>query len=305
MLFVGSASATESRMLEIVQATFYAMLLNEMLELGAIHVYTAENMRSLLVGLRWSDFEVWMRIMDPVIQGAQLYHQPDEVEVRGAHDGRGEDAGAADPPPPRVTRTASIPPPQAFLAPRWRLLQPGLWALFAKFVLEGGFDKLSRWIIIRAGGVDAEDGPGSHFPDAKAVSKLKRFALETQYLLPAEYSFVLPEPDATMNEPPAKCIAVYRAALNYGLRFPLHPVIREILNKYELAPAQIVPTSWHNICSLIGTCELRGLACSARAFSLVHMVQKAHKETGDLGWYCFNNRPGFMTAIEKTLKLKY
>jgi len=152
---------------------------------------------------------------------------------------------------------------------------------------------------------DPQDGPGSHFPDPKAVTKLKRSALEKQYLLPTEYSFVIPEPDAIVNEPPAKCIVVYRAALHYGVRFPLHPVIREIINKYELALAQIVPTSWHNICSFIVTCELCGLTCLARAFGLVHTVQKALKETGDLGWYCFNNRPGFMTAIEKKLKLKY
>jgi len=40
-----------------------------------------------------------------------------------------------------------------------------------------------------------------------------------------------------MNEPPVKCIAVYRAALNYDPRFSPHPVIEEILNKYELVPA--------------------------------------------------------------------
>ncbi|KAJ8428571.1 LOW QUALITY PROTEIN: hypothetical protein Cgig2_021629 [Carnegiea gigantea] len=152
---------------------------------------------------------------------------------------------------------------------------------------------------------DLQDGLGSHFPDPKVVTKGKRSAVEKQYLLPAEYSFVIPEPDATINEPSAKCITLYWATLNYGLRFPLHPVIREILNKYELAPVQIVPTSWHNICSFITTCELHGLTCSARAFGLVHMVQRAPKEIGDLGWYCFNNRSGFMTAIEKKSKLKY
>ena len=97
---------------------------------------------------------------------------------------------------------------------------------------------------------DPQDGPESHFPNPRVVSKLKRSTLDKQYLLPAEYSFVMPEPDDTVNELPAKCIAVYRATLDYGLRFPLHLVIREILSKYELAPAQIVPTSWHNICSL-------------------------------------------------------
>ncbi|KAJ8443504.1 hypothetical protein Cgig2_016987 [Carnegiea gigantea] len=93
-------AAVESGMPEIVQAMFYAVLLNEMLELGAVHVYTAENMRSLQVGLRWSDFEGWMHIMDPVIRGAQLYRLPDEVEIRGARDSRGEAVGAAVPPAP-------------------------------------------------------------------------------------------------------------------------------------------------------------------------------------------------------------
>jgi len=68
---------------------------------------------------------------------------------------------------------------------------------------------------------------------------------------------------------------------------------------------QVVPTSWHNICSFIVTFELCGLTLTTRAFSLVHLVQRAPKETGDLRWYCFNNRSGFMTAIEKKSKVKY
>ncbi|KAJ8436722.1 hypothetical protein Cgig2_027393 [Carnegiea gigantea] len=94
------ATAAESELPEIVQATFYAMLLNEMLELGVVHEYKAERMKSLLVGLRWSTFEVWMHIMDEVIRGAQLHRQPDEVEVRGARNGQGEGSGSADSPAP-------------------------------------------------------------------------------------------------------------------------------------------------------------------------------------------------------------
>ena len=85
--------------------------------------------------------------------------------------------------------------------------------------------------------LDPQDGLGSHFPDPKIVPTLKRMTLKKQYLLPAGYTFVIPEADATGNKLPIKCIAVYRAALNYGLRFPLDPVIEEILNKYELALA--------------------------------------------------------------------
>ena len=43
---------------EMVQATFYALLLNEAVELGVVHGFMAEGLSSALVGLRWSSFEV-------------------------------------------------------------------------------------------------------------------------------------------------------------------------------------------------------------------------------------------------------
>ena len=61
---------------------------------------------------------------------------------------------------------------------------------------------------------DPQDGPGSHFPNPNVVSTLKRTALEKQYLLPTGYTFVIPEVDATVNESPTTCIAVYHVALN-------------------------------------------------------------------------------------------
>jgi len=87
----------ESGLPEIVQATFYAMLLNDMLELSAVHTYMTEKMRSVLVRLGWSAFEAWMCIMDPVIRGAQLYRQPNEVEIKAVRSGQGESSGSPDP----------------------------------------------------------------------------------------------------------------------------------------------------------------------------------------------------------------
>ncbi|KAJ8430921.1 hypothetical protein Cgig2_033549 [Carnegiea gigantea] len=93
-------AAAEFELLEIVQATFYAMLLNEAVELGVPHEYTVESMKSSLVGLRWSPFEVWMDCMDCPLRGAQLYQPADEVEVRGSQDGYEEGSGSAGPPTP-------------------------------------------------------------------------------------------------------------------------------------------------------------------------------------------------------------
>ncbi|KAJ8427295.1 hypothetical protein Cgig2_002207 [Carnegiea gigantea] len=94
------AAAAEFELPEIVQATFYAMLLNEMFELVVAHEYRAKRMKSSLVALRWSTFGVWMHIMDEVIWGAQLYCPSDELDVQGARDDYGEGSGSADRPTP-------------------------------------------------------------------------------------------------------------------------------------------------------------------------------------------------------------
>ena len=48
------AIAMESELSEIVQVTFYAMLLNDMLKLSAVHECAAEKMRSVLMSLSWT-----------------------------------------------------------------------------------------------------------------------------------------------------------------------------------------------------------------------------------------------------------
>ena len=54
-----------------------------------------------------------------------------------------------------------------------------------------------------------QDGPNSYFPNPKVVPTLKSTTLNKKYLLPSGYTFVIPEADATVNEPPTKCIVVY------------------------------------------------------------------------------------------------
>ena len=68
---------------------------------------------------------------------------------------------------------------------------------------------------------------------------------------------------------------------------------------------QIIPTSWHKICAFIATYKLTKMTYMARAFRLLHTIQKAPREAGNTGWYNFNNWKGFMTVIEKKSKLKY
>ncbi|KAJ8438046.1 hypothetical protein Cgig2_014175 [Carnegiea gigantea] len=50
-------AAADFELSEMVQATFYAMLLNEAVELGVVHSFMAKGLKAALVGLRWSSFE--------------------------------------------------------------------------------------------------------------------------------------------------------------------------------------------------------------------------------------------------------
>ncbi|KAJ8446511.1 hypothetical protein Cgig2_027473 [Carnegiea gigantea] len=53
-----------------------------------------EGLKSALVGLRWSTFEVWMSCVNHVLRVAQLQQPVDEVEVCGLLDGQGEGSGS-------------------------------------------------------------------------------------------------------------------------------------------------------------------------------------------------------------------
>ena len=51
-------TAADFELPEMVQAIFYAMLLNEAIELSVVRGFIVEGLKSALMGLRWSSFEV-------------------------------------------------------------------------------------------------------------------------------------------------------------------------------------------------------------------------------------------------------
>ncbi|KAJ8420107.1 LOW QUALITY PROTEIN: hypothetical protein Cgig2_011977 [Carnegiea gigantea] len=71
--------------------TFYAILLNELPKM-------AEGLKSALVGLRWSSFEVWMSCVNHKLREAQFRRQAVAGEVRGPLDGQEESSGSNGPP---------------------------------------------------------------------------------------------------------------------------------------------------------------------------------------------------------------
>ncbi|KAJ8424902.1 LOW QUALITY PROTEIN: hypothetical protein Cgig2_007627 [Carnegiea gigantea] len=229
-------------------ATFYATLLNEAFKLGMAHEYTAESMKSSLVGLRWSTFEVWLDCIDCVIREAHLYcpadewrseapetarrkaqdrsilrpllvrwmaktkstpciRSPDkllaegtlgnpssappqsnpEVEVAFTSSSASSGTGSSSSSSGHSSRSSSLEwaststsSHEASLGPGESVLRhKGHLPLVIKIVDKGS--EFPRALTCS----NPQDGPGSHFPDPKVVTKLKRSALEKQYLFPS------------------------------------------------------------------------------------------------------------------------
>ncbi|KAJ8428675.1 hypothetical protein Cgig2_006349 [Carnegiea gigantea] len=79
-------AALDFELPEMVQAAFYAMLLNDAIELGVVRDFIADDLKSTLVGLRWTCFEAWMSRTSHKLREAQLRQRPVGVEAHGSLD---------------------------------------------------------------------------------------------------------------------------------------------------------------------------------------------------------------------------
>ncbi|KAJ8429877.1 hypothetical protein Cgig2_006777 [Carnegiea gigantea] len=73
-------AAYDFELLEIVQATIYAMLLNNAVGLGIVSGFIVVDLKASLEGLQWSSFESWMHRAEHGLLEAQLHQQSDRRE---------------------------------------------------------------------------------------------------------------------------------------------------------------------------------------------------------------------------------
>ncbi|GFS29095.1 hypothetical protein Acr_00g0005340 [Actinidia rufa] len=77
-------------------------------------------------------------------------------------------------------------------------------------------------------------------------------ALRDTYFFPPGVRIRIPEEGETITSTRSGEVAFYEAAFPAGLRFPLHPTIRLILQFYNICPAQLIPNAWRSIaCSMV------------------------------------------------------
>ncbi|KAJ8433878.1 hypothetical protein Cgig2_021261 [Carnegiea gigantea] len=91
-------AALDFKLPEIVQATFYAMLLNDAVDLGIVSGFLADDLKLSLKGLRWTSFEAWLSRTSRGLREAQLRQRTLQSEARGSMDSQEESSGLTSPP---------------------------------------------------------------------------------------------------------------------------------------------------------------------------------------------------------------
>ena len=83
-------------------------------------------------------------------------------------------------------------------------------------------------------------------------------ALRGSCFVPREFQLVLAGPQGRVHAPPVGSIGVYKEALKVGLRFPLHPFVGRVMERFELSLAQVMPNLWDYIIGFLSLYSLLG-----------------------------------------------
>ncbi|GFZ03787.1 hypothetical protein Acr_16g0004110 [Actinidia rufa] len=123
--------------------------------------------------------------------------------------------------------------------------------------------------------------------EVNVMSQAELDKLRSTYSFPSGIRLRIPGDGETILSARQGEVAFYEAAFLAGLRFPVHPTIREILVHYKICPAQLSPNAWRSvICSLvIWRYFKRHMTCDE--FRCLYSLSPLP----DSGWYYFKARP--------------
>lgn len=143
--------------------------------------------------------------------------------------------------------------------------------------------------------LDPEGGPHTFFPEASFMTYMERNAkyIGTKFWIQDPYFVVRAKSAESVLTPPAGCVSVYHHSMQMGLRFPLHPFIKDLLNGYQLTLTNLLPNSWLTINGFVAVCDLLGVAPSLRLWRNVFTLMLGPAERHGPGWFRFQCRPGY------------
>lgn len=107
------------------------------------------------------------------------------------------------------------------------------------------------------------------------------WALIKRLWFPSDVIILLPRISDTVCNPPLDSFSIYVEHIRSGLRFPLLPLIIEILDYYGIASTQLVPNAIRVVVGFERLCRLRGVVSSLALFQVFFYL----KSSCTNGWY--------------------
>ena len=82
---------------------------------------------------------------------------------------------------------------------------------------------------------------------SKVVDVEELEKLRSRYQIPEDVVLRTPESDEVACSSRFGDVAFYEADFNAGIRFPMQPLMRELLDRLNLAPGQLAPNAWRTV----------------------------------------------------------
>ncbi|GFQ03448.1 hypothetical protein PHJA_002488600 [Phtheirospermum japonicum] len=102
---------------------------------------------------------------------------------------------------------------------------------------------------------------------------IERF--KSMFYIPAHWECYVPGPeDGGLSMAPHSSLCMYKDMFRSGVRFPLHSSFCEILNFYNVCPAQLAPNVWKVIIGFITLAASMSLPVSDAVFSKMYKIQR-------------------------------
>ena len=108
----------------------------------------------------------------------------------------------------------------------------------------------------------------------------------------------IPAAEDRIHRTPAGYIGVYVRMLEYGLRFPVHPFVINVLNGFNISLSQLTPLSIRRTMSYLWVCLFLGFTPDMDVFrTMFKLTPTAQAKSQGPGWWNIQDAPGFLSSF--------
>ena len=134
-----------------------------------------------------------------------------------------------------------------------------------------------------------DDGPLNYFIDLQTKRDLdkQRNAISLKWGLKDDYNIITLGNYDTVRFPLPHCIAVYLPFFELGLRFPLHPFFREVLDLLNISVPELYPNAWGCLVAFLILCKVLAVPPTLIAFRYIFRARLCNSQSYGCGWITF------------------